>query len=169
VAFHDRHTLLGQFQRFLDSVRYRMRNLNLEHSLSDRDELQYFQINRNPIGEYVLETVQAPSYASASRYLDVQVIGSLRDAQNCSLSIFCGDREFSALEYGDSIFEQVAEHIARQRRSGSSYPIYITDIDLNPAMLGADCSVGVQSIQFLDYKKRVETQLNEALQKIRRQ
>lgn len=169
VAFHDRHTLLGQFQRFLDSVRYRMRNLNLEHSLSDRDELQYFQINRNAIGEYVLESVQAPSYASASRYLDVQVIGSLRDAQHCSLSIFCGDREFSALEYGDSIFEQVAEHIAQQRRSGSSYPIYITDIDLNPAMLGTDSRVGVQSIQFLDYKKRVETQLNEALQKIRRQ
>jgi adenylate cyclase class 1 len=169
VAFHDRHTLLGQFQRFLDSVRYRMRNLNLEHSLSDRDELQYFQINRNAIGEYVLEPVQAPSYASASRYLDVQVIGSLRDAQHCSLSIFCGDREFSALEYGDSIFEQVAEHIAQQRRSGSSYPIYITDIDLNPAMLGTDSRVGVQSIQFLDYKKRVETQLNEALQKIRRQ
>ena len=40
--------------------------------------------------------------------------------------------------------------------------------DLNPAMLGADSRGGVQSIQFLDYKKRVETQLNEALQKIRR-
>jgi adenylate cyclase class 1 len=169
VAFHDRLTLLGQFQRFLDSVRYRMRNLNLQHSLSDQDELQYFQISRDTMGEYALEPVQAPSYASASRYLDVQVIGSLSDAQHGSLSIFCGDREFSALEYGDSIFEQVAEHIAQQRRSGSSYPIYITDIDLNPAMLGTDGGIGVQSIHFLNYKKRVETQLNEALQKIRRQ
>ena len=169
VAFHDRHTLLGQFQRFLDSVRYRMRNLNLEHSLVDRDAPQYFQISRDTMGDYILEPVQAPSYASGSRYLEVQVIGSLRDAQHCSLSIFCGDREFSALEYGDSIFEQVAEHIAQQRPSGSGYPIYITDIDLSPAMLGTDGGLGVQSIHFLHYKKRVEAQLNEALQKLRRQ
>jgi len=168
VAFHDRQTLLGQFQRFLDSVRYRMRNINLEHSLSDRDDLQYFQINRGSMGQYVVEPVQPPSHASASRYLDVQVIGALPNAQYCSLSILCGDHEFSALEHGDSIFEKAAEHIARQRRSGSSYPVYITDIDINPAVLGSDGKAGVQSIHFLSHKKRVESQLNEALQKIRR-
>jgi adenylate cyclase class 1 len=168
VAFHDRQTLLGQFMRFLDSVRYRIRNMSLRHSLADRDELQYFQINRDAAGQYMLEPVQPPTYASARRYLDVQVIGDLQYAQHYSLSIFCGDREFSALEYGDSIFEKVAEHIARQRRSGSNYPIYITDIDLNPATLGTDSRGAVQSIHFLDHKKRVESKLNEALQKIRR-
>jgi adenylate cyclase class 1 len=168
VAFHDRQTLLGQFQRFLDTVCYRMRNMNLPHSLSEHAGVQFFQLSRDRMDNHVVEPIQPSPYAGASRYMDVQVIGDWRDRKDCSLSVFCGDREFSALEYGDCIFEKVAEHIARQRRSGSNYPIYITDIDLNPGMLGTDSKSGVQSIHFLKYKKRVESQLNDALQKIRR-
>jgi adenylate cyclase class 1 len=98
------------------------------------------------------------------RYLDVQVIGSLEDERHGSFSIFCGNREFSALEFGEQIFQRVAEHISRKRGGGGGYPIYITDIDVNPAMLGTDNVNGVQSIHFLNYKKRIESLLNEALQ-----
>jgi len=169
VAFHDRQTLLSQFQRFLEAAHYRMRNMNLPHSLSERDEIQYFQVTRDSMQQYSLDPLQPPGYASAGRYLDVQVIGTQHDTGHCSLSIFCGDREFSALELGEAIFEQVARHVAGQRRSGTSYPIYITDLDLSPTMLDTDIRSGVQSIHFLNHKKRVESQLNEALQKLRRE
>ena len=71
----------------------------------------------------------------------------------------------TVIEHGDKIFQRVAKYITRKRRSGSNYPIYITDIDLNPAILGTDSVVGVQSIHFLNYKKRIESLLNEALKK----
>ena len=51
--------------------------------------------------------------------------------------------------------------------SGASYPIYITDIDVNAAMLGTDKTDGVQTIHFLNYKKRIEGLLNEALQSLK--
>jgi adenylate cyclase class 1 len=95
--------------------------------------------------------------------MDVQVIGDIDAGELGSFSIFCGKREFTALECGEHLFSEVAEHITHQRRSGSSYPIYITDIDISPAMLGSDKLEGVQTIHFLKYKKRVESLLNEAL------
>jgi len=165
VAFHDRHTLLGQFQRFLDTTRYRMRNMNLPNSLSDHDDVQYFQVTRDSMDKYVLEPVNTLPFGGVRRYMDVQVIGDLDQERGGSFSIYCDNHEFSVLEYGDQIFQRVASHITQKRRGGIHYPIYITDIDLGPTVLGTDHSHGVQSIHFLNYKKRVESLLNEALQK----
>ena len=66
----------------------------------------------------VLEPAQAASYPDASRYMDVQVIGNLENEHQSSFSIFCGDREFSMLEFGDRLFQEVATHITNQRESG---------------------------------------------------
>lgn len=101
--------------------------------------------------------------------MDVQVIGDLENGGRGSLCIFCDDNEFSMLDHGDRLFHRVAEHIYGKRRSGAAYPIYITDIDINPAMLGTDNLIGVQSIHFLNYKKRIESHLNEALKTLRSQ
>ena len=166
VAFHDRQTLLGQFRRFLDAVRYRMRNMHVPNSLSDQEDFEYFQISHDSLDKLVIEPLQATTYAGSNHYMDVQVIGDLESGRGGSFSIFCDNREFSMLEHGKQIFQQVAEHITRKRHSGGRYPIYITDIDLNPAMLGSDIADGVQTINFLNYKKRIESLLNEALKNI---
>ena len=115
--------------------------------------------------QYQLEPLKAVSQAGKASFLDVQVIGDLDDNRNGSLSIFCGNREFSALEYGENLFHEVARYITERRSSGNHYPIYITDIDVSPTMLNSDGLDGVQSIHFLNYKKRIESLLNEALQK----
>ncbi len=167
VAFHDRQTLLGQFQQFLEAVRYRLQNMSLPNSLSDHDDVQYYQVTRDAQNQQKLELLKAGVIAGKSAFMDVQVIGDLDDGRHGSFSIFCGNREFSALEYGDRLFQEVAMHITHKRSSGSSYPIYITDIDVNFAMLGSDKADGVQTIHFLNYKKRIESLLNEALQNIR--
>jgi adenylate cyclase class 1 len=164
VAFHDRYTLLGQFQNFLDSMRYRLSNMNVPNGLHENENFLYYQINRNNQDQYVLDPVTIAPASGPLRYMDVQIIGDLEDEQHSSFSIFCGNREFSALEFGKSLFGKVAEYITRKRSSGSSYPIYITDIDVNPTMLMNGSPDGVQSVHFLNYKKRIESLLNEALQ-----
>ena len=162
LVCRDHKTMLVQFQHFLEKVRYRLNNTNMPNSLSDKTWVQFFRIGFNNLDEYVLETVKPDADTGPSRYLNVQVIGSLEDDRLGSFRIFCGEREFSALESGEQIFQHVVEHISRER--GAACPIYITDIDINPAMLDIDNGHGVQSIHFLNYKKRIETLLNEALQ-----
>ncbi len=164
VAFHDRHTLLGQFQKFLDNMRHRLRNMNVPYSLQEDEDFLYYQISHDSQDQYVLEPVKITTYSGTHRYMDVQVIGHLEDEQHGSFSIFCGNREFSALEYGNKLFGKVAEHITKKRQSGSNYPIYITDIDVNPTLLINENPEGLQSVHFLNYKKRIESLLNEALQ-----
>ncbi|MEN8802938.1 MAG: class I adenylate cyclase, partial [Thiogranum sp.] len=166
LAFHDQQTLLGQFQQFLELVCYRLNNMNIPNSLSANMEIQCFQIARNSLEEYVLLPVKAKPEAETRSYYGVQVIGSLDDESHGSLSIFCDEREFSALEFGDQIFQRVAEHISAEKIDGRANRIYVTDIEVNPAMLGTDCVNGVQSIHFLNYKKRIESLLDEALQDI---
>ena len=164
LAFQDQQTLLGQFQQFLDMVRYRLNNMNTANELSVNDDMQYFQISLNTQQEYELKAVITAPETGKGRYLELQVIGSLEDSRHGSFSIFCGNREFSALEFGDQIFQRVAEHISHERASNGARPVFITDIDVNPAMLGSDNVNGVQSVHLLNYKKRIEGLLNEALQ-----
>lgn len=164
VAFHNRLTLLGQFQQFLDAVRYRLRNIHLPNSLSDEAGFEYFQVIRDNQDQYRLEAFSGEAGSGKESFMDVQVIGDLDDARQGTFSIYCDDHEFSLLEFGERLFQEVAQYITRKRSSGSSYPIYITDIDIKPAMLVSDNAGGVQTVHFLSYKKRIESLLNEALQ-----
>ncbi|MFQ5642802.1 MAG: class I adenylate cyclase [Thiogranum sp.] len=167
VAFHDRQTLLGQFQNFLDNMRYRLRNMHVSGNPQEDNDPLFYQINRDNQDQYTADPVRVPTGSGPPRYMDVQIIGDLEDKRHGSFSIFCGKREFSVLEFGNDLFGKVAEHITRKRRSGSSYPIYISDIDVSPTMLVNGSPDGVQSVHFLNYKKRIESLLNEALQSIR--
>jgi len=167
IVFHDRQTLLGQFQRFLEAVRYRLSNMHQPSSLSDNDDAEYYRVVRDSMGQWFPETQKISRWAD-SHYLDVQVIGSPDDGAQGTFSIFCGNREFSVLEHGDNIFLTVAQYITKQRGSGSRYPIYITDIDLSSSVLASEASSGVQTIHFLNQKKRIERLLNESLHQLRK-
>ncbi len=167
VAFHSRQTLLGQFQQFLDAARYRLRSMNPPERRTETADCQYFQVSGDGRDQYRLEACTGPSYSPRDGFMHVQVIGDLDEEQQGSLSIFCDHQEFTALEYGEKLFQEVALYITRRRNSGSSYPIYITDIDVKPSMLVKDAASGIQTVHFLNYKKRIESLLNGALQNAR--
>jgi adenylate cyclase class 1 len=80
--------------------------------------------------------------------------------------MYCNDEEFSSLDHGKSLFKEVAQFVLRKRSSGKRYPIYITDVDLSPAMLGARRTDKVQAIDYLKYKKRIEEKLNKELDRL---
>ena len=82
-------------------------------------------------------------------------------------SIFCDHYEFTSLEHGVDIFDKVAKHILKRRRSGERYPIYITDIDL-PITISDGQGVGsaTQTVHLLQHKKNIEAKLNEALLRV---
>jgi adenylate cyclase class 1 len=167
VAFHDGLTLLTQFQRFFESVHYR-RDGQLEEAGHSASEcvVEYYQVSRDSLGEYHLEEQNINPYRQSRSYFGVQVLGDMLENSRTVFTMYCGDREFSTLEHGDRLFEEVARHVVEQRASGAAYPIYITDIDLSRNLLGAEASSGLQTVHFLNYKKRIEQRLNEVMARL---
>lgn len=161
--FHDGPTLLSQYQRFFDTVLPRRDFLTAERwDISYSEGVEFYQVFKDEHGRWQLVRRQSGAYGNGHNYFDVQVIGDVVDGKT-ALTVYCGDREFSSLEFGEELMPTVARHILRQRASGERYPIYITDLDLSRAMLAADAIDEVQTVHFLQYKKRFEDSLRKAL------
>ena len=96
-------------------------------------------------------------------YSTVQVIGQEGQEGRPSYTIFCDEVEFSSLEHGKALFHAVARHVLNQRNSGQRYPIYITDVDLAPGLLGMERREELQTVVYLNYKRHIEDRLNNAL------
>jgi len=67
------------------------------------------------------------------------------------------------MEHGKELFNVVATYVIEQRANGQKYPIYITDIDISRELLGHVESDKLQTIHYLNYKKRIEDKLNQAI------
>ncbi|MFP5507120.1 MAG: class I adenylate cyclase, partial [Gammaproteobacteria bacterium] len=164
VAFHDNLTLLTQFQRFLEKVRHRRDFLAREtDAAQDMGEIEYYQIIQRPGAKPRLEAQNINPFRQSHSYFGVQVIGDVLEENRSVLTMYCNEQEFSTLEFGDQLFEEVARYVLSKRASGQTYPIYITDIDLARGLLGVDAAQGLQTVHFLNYKKRIEARLNQAL------
>ena len=167
VAFHDGLTLLTQFQRFLESVHYRRDSLLSEEGQEvDECEVEFYQITRDSVGDFHLDEQNVNPYRQSRSYFGIQVLGDMLENQRTVFTMYCGDEEFSTLEHGEKLFEEVARHVVRQRASGGSYPIYITDIDLSRNLVGAEAVSGLQTVHFLNYKKRIEQRLNDVMARL---
>jgi adenylate cyclase class 1 len=164
VAFHDNLTLLTQFQRFLEKVQHRRDFLARESGEhADSDEIEYYQIIQRTGGKAKLERQNINPFKQSRSYFGVQVIGDVLEENRTVLTMYCNEQEFSTLEFGDRLFEEVARYVLSKRGSGQTYPIYLTDIDLARGLLGIDAAQGLQTVHFLNYKKRIEARLNQAL------
>ncbi|BAZ92720.1 adenylate cyclase [Thiohalobacter thiocyanaticus] len=168
VAFHDALTLLTQFQRFLNKIQERMNFLVQEAGKGEFNvaAIDYYQIHHRHGAEPRLEKQNISPFKQSRSYFGVQVIGDVMDNNRSVFTMYCNEQEFSTLEYGERLFEEVARYILSKRASGQSYPIYITDIDLARNLLGVDTAQELQTIHFLNYKKRIEQRLNDALAKL---
>jgi adenylate cyclase class 1 len=93
----------------------------------------------------------------------VQAIADADQSGNPSFTIYCDQQEFSELEHGDALFDNVARFILQRRRTHDRYPCYLTDIDLSRTVSDGG---GVQTVHYLRYKQRLEKSLNDALSNI---
>ena len=78
------------------------------------------------------------------------------------ITLYCNQREFSELEFGDQLFTVVAREIVGQRRETERYRCYITDLDLS-GLLG---DVQSPSNLYLRYKAELEQSLNAAFNQV---
>ena len=162
VPFHDGLTLLSQYQSFLESVQRRQEFLGgAGHTVPAG--MEFHQVVRSRSGQMRLDRQNINPYRRSHSFFGVQVIGDVGDGNRAVFTMYCKEREFSTIQYGERLFNEVARFVLEQRASGERYPIHITDIDLSRALLGAEPGDAVQTVHFLDYKRRIETQLNRAI------
>jgi adenylate cyclase class 1 len=165
LPFFDEANLVNQFDQFFASVLQRQ-NLRIQNrDTPPRLKIDFYKVIKNKTGKYLLEKRRSTRDTQPRKYFNVQVIGNVEE-NNAVFTIYCNDREFSSYEFGSNLFKEVARHVINLRRSGLRYPIYITDIDLAPPLLTEDTPNQLQTINFLNYKKRIEDKLNREMSEI---
>jgi adenylate cyclase class 1 len=167
VSFLDRGAMMDHFKVFFDSVLTRQRN---DVSIGGNDmpsaNIEFYEAVKDKHGARKLLYSDVEPVRQARSYFNVQVIGNAGEEGKSYFTIYCDDVEFPGLEHGDRLFDAVAAYVLKQRQSGARYPIYITDIDLPRAMFGGEAGGRIQTVHFLNYKKLIEEQLKQALEKI---
>ncbi|MFO8025086.1 class I adenylate cyclase [Thiohalophilus sp.] len=162
--FYDVVGLIRHYQEFFDCIRERQLLLGQEEVSGETAmaEVQFYRVDSGSDGQKSVKPHSLNQYVKPSGYLRLQVLVSAVEDKP-AFSVFCEDREFSSLEYGQDLYRQVAAHIVGLRRSGEAYPIYITDMDLAPNLLN-ESGNQVQTVRFLEYKKMIEERLLAELQ-----
>ncbi len=121
-----------------------------------------FQINLDKMINIEINKINDEIERNGKGFFNIQVIGS-PDDEHHSLTIFYEDVDFSYIEHDNNLFNVVPEYVIGKRASGQKYPIYITDIDISIGLIGQVKSDKLQTIQYLNYKKRIEDKLNQAI------
>jgi adenylate cyclase class 1 len=161
LPYHDEQSLLLPLQRFLQALVYRrgaMLPLENPREPISLETLYYKILPSGPGRARRIEPRPVPTAADKPFY-DVQAIVEEASPGQISVTLYCNDQEVSELEYGDQLFDVVAQQILEQRHEPQRYRCYITDLDLS-GLLG---DTHGQSILFLRYKADLEKSLNEAM------
>jgi len=166
TSFYSESALIEHFDLFFKSILNWKRFITGDMLDIENIDTEYYEIHTTRSGKYSITEVDSCSRNEHRSYTDIKVIGSLDKDDHTALSIFCNDREFSTLDHGREVFSAVARHVVSGRQGGRSYPIYITDIDFSRGVLNIIEPENLQTIHFLNYKKRIEAKLNQALKDI---
>ncbi|CAK0761735.1 adenylate cyclase, class 1 [Gammaproteobacteria bacterium] len=162
ASFYNEETLIDHFDRFFSSVLEQWNKHVKTASVNSRQiEVMFYQIN-NENGSFTLSSRVFIRSTRQKRYFSVHVTSNV-ESGNTYFTFYCEGREFSSRQYGNTLFQEVANYILEQRRNGLSYQAYITSIDPQSTLLGTRSFAEMQMVDYLNYKKRIEDKLNEKL------
>ena len=166
LPYSDGKALIKHFDLFFQSSINRRLFLSLDSTYDvECMDVEFYCITEARDRPFRLTRINNDIDDSYDGFFNVKVIGDPDDKHH-SLSIYCEDKEFSLMEHGNSLFQVVAEYIFQRRASGETYPIYITDIDISHSMMEQVKANTLQTIHYLNYKKRIEDKLNMAIASI---
>ncbi len=161
--FYDVSTLMRHYSRFFESIHNRMRFVAQQSSQDTAirvDEVKFYMIRRDRTGKKVLSEQAMNKYIRTTQYVSLQVIVDLIEGKPV-FTLFYENEEFSSLQYGSDLCLAVVREVLQSRGSGEIYDIYVTDIDLSPAVLSMQVN-SLQSSRYLYFKRQIEESLKKA-------
>lgn len=163
-GYHDSETLLSHYLRFFEAVSNRVNFMLQEGAVGNRIEgVEFYEITTDALARQSLTRVDPDFHLPGNRFLSLQVIVEQNELGESVFTLYCNGKEFSTLEHGDQLFDTVVKYVLQLRKSGQSYPIYITDISLDSGVIGEENMEKMQTVHFLNYKRRIEAQINRSV------
>ncbi|MAN52461.1 MULTISPECIES: class I adenylate cyclase [unclassified Marinimicrobium] len=163
LSFFSHTTLLRPLHHFLRSVVARQ-SASADQGGDATPPVRLFELcGRVDQGRGYLEERASAGDLSRLTFTNIQVIAEPAPDGDILYTVYCNDREFSALDYGDELFSEVARYILSMRRAKERYPCYITDLDLSQCRDLLAPQLGLQLSHYLDIKAQLEQRLNRAL------
>lgn len=145
------HYLLKQYSAFLESVISR-------HLFEAFLSIEYFEITKSSADVFSCNPVQLKA-APSSKELSLRITGE-DTPKGIVFTIYCNEKEFSSLDYGNQVFFAAYQHILQFRNGKANYPIHITDIDLPLSAFRISSLDQLQTIHYLNYKQKIESKFN---------
>ena len=161
--FYDVTTLMRHYSKFFESIHNRMHFVAQQSSQDTAirvDDVKFYMIRRDRAGNKILTEQAVNKYMRTSQYVSLQVIVDLLESKPI-FTLFYEDEEFSSLQYGTNLYREVVRKVLKSRSSDEVYDIYVTDIDLSPAILNVDVN-SLQTSRYLLYKRQIEESLKKA-------
>jgi len=158
--YFDENTALNPIRHFLENIQLRRSTLD-RRERAPSGKVAYYEIKRNNRGDMQTDRKTFPPVETQANHHSVQAIAQTGTFGDVFYTVYCDNREFSQLEYGDALFAAVAGYIASLRRNRERYPCYITDLDLS--QLDLQQGEELQTVQYLQHKEKLESAINQAL------
>ncbi len=170
--FVDTHRLMNPIDTFIQSTLYRQ---SASESISNKGEdednyfietqVLYYEIKfTSPDQPPKVIPFTLPSSRLTAQHdaFSVQAIAELGPHNKPIFNIYCDQNEFSAADWGQGLYPAIARFILSRRKSGETYPCYVSDLDLSSMGLTTG-SGNTQTIDYLRYKLEIDNAINDAL------
>jgi len=168
LAIEQQNVHINHYILFLNSIINRMQydpSRDMTMNFDNEIELYIYQMNRQS-NRLTINKQNANQFPLPKQFLNIQAIGNPSNDETQYFSIFCDDTEFSALDYGNNVYHQLASYVVNNRPSGLRYPIYITDMDLSSDLMESEGFQSIHISQLLKYKQEIEKKLNLAIKQV---
>jgi adenylate cyclase class 1 len=155
LATESPRFLMRQQRRFLNSLQ-QLRNLLSTEQSNLLLEPEFHELLKDKQGRWVTHKRRVPLVA-VDDYLELTLVSDGLGPGARPLSLICGEREFSRLEYSDDLYSATADYIHGVRKGDEKYPIYITSARLS----GFQTESQLSTVALLNIKKHAEERLND--------
>jgi adenylate cyclase, class 1 len=163
-AVGDSEVLLAHFMRFFAAIGKRVNFMPQGETESNHiTGEEYYELSTDALGRHTMEFVDTSRCRPGKQFYSLQVLVELNEKGESVFTLYGDGKEFSTLEYGNDLFHRVVSHVLEHRREHEHYPIYITDISLDRAVIGDERADKLQTVRYLEYKRRIEEQINRYL------
>ncbi len=165
APFLDHQTLLRPLHRFIRAVIDRQ---SVESDLLQEGfgiyPIDFYELMPGPKGITHCERRSVDTNINKLHFFNIQVIADINYVGEICYSIYCDEQEFTELDFGENLFDAVAQYILSHRRNAERYPCYITDLDLSQCRRQLAPEGALQISHYLRIKADLEAQLNLSLQ-----
>lgn len=160
----DIHAVFDHLTRFFENTRRHEATRGSATGPTTATPIEFYQLQRTQGAQLHLRRISV-ARSEKAQYLPIRMFADLDAHGRPQFTVFCGEREFSTAEHGAGLFAKIAAYVLANRRQRLAYPVYITDLELSTRVRQQQKAAGQQTIHLLNFKRRFEYQLTQALRR----